>query len=412
MRWPWSGRPSDKDADPIPDTSAASQPRESSSSSSLANFPAIKQFTSWTDSLNKTDWTHYRDPHTWVPPALAVGAALGFSAFYRSYLRRIPTTNHIRPNFFRKRSLLGRVTSVGDGDNFHMFHTPGGRLAGWGWLRKVPSYRKDLKGKTIPVRIAGVDAPECAHFGRPAQPYSGEALDFLTQYLLGRRIRAYLYRRDQYDRVVARIVVRRFFFFKRDVGLEMIKRGLATCYEAKTGAEFGGREAQYRIAEAKAKAKKKGMWSGKLGRDGVASPTGELESPREYKTRMAALDAEKGAAAASSTSSTGAAATATSTTASLGTANTASHSTPSSSSSTSSSIRSTPSAASTSSTTPAASSSPASPASPAAASPAKPAVQTTTPSPSQAAGRPIPGHGGGKGGGSGGWGKGPLPSKR
>ncbi|CAK7225584.1 putative endonuclease lcl3 [Sporothrix bragantina] len=408
MRWPWSGRPSDKDADPLPQTT---QEPQSSSSSSFANFPAVKQLTSWTDSLNKTDWTHYRDPHTWVPPALAVGAALGFSAFYRSYLRRIPTTNHIRPNFFRKRSLLGRVTSVGDGDNFHMFHTPGGRLAGWGWLRKVPSYRKDLKGKTIPVRIAGVDAPECAHFGRPAQPYSGEALDFLTQYLLGRRVRAYLYRRDQYDRVVARVIVRRFFFFKRDVGLEMIKRGLATCYDAKTGAEFGGREAQYRIAEAKAKARKKGMWSGKLSRDGVAStPNGEFETPREYKTRMAALDAEKGmsAAAVSSSSPSGTTATSTSTTATSSAASTVSKPTPS----TTTTTTPTTSAASTASATPTASSSPPPPA----ASPAKPTAsttQTSTPSPSAAAGRPNPGlGGGGKGGGGGGWGKGPLPGKR
>ncbi len=169
----------------------------------------------------------------------------------------------------------------------------------------------------IPVRIAGVDAPEGAHFGRPAQPYSGEALDFLTQYLLGRRVRAYLFRRDQYDRVVARVVVRRFIFFKRDVGIEMLKRGLATCYEAKTGAEFGGREAQYRVAEAKAKARKRGLWSGNMGKStsngtpvgtGSAAP-GEVETPREYKTRMAALDAETAAAgsAAATTAATTAA---------------------------------------------------------------------------------------------------------
>ena len=145
MRWPgWSRRDDSKDAvDPIPDA----QPDASSSSSFPSNLSL--SLTSWTDSLNKTDWQHYRDPQTWMPPALAVGAALGFSAFYRSYLRRIPSTNHIRPNFFRKRSLLGKVTSVGDGDNFHLFHTPGGRMAGWGWLRKVPAYRKDLKGKTV-----------------------------------------------------------------------------------------------------------------------------------------------------------------------------------------------------------------------------------------------------------------------
>ncbi|OAA64315.1 nuclease domain-containing protein 1 [Niveomyces insectorum RCEF 264] len=298
MRWPGSWGESKDNAAAASSSSSSSSSSPSSSSSSFSDIP--KRMTSWADSLNKTDWRQYKDPHTWIPPALAVAAALGFSAFYRSYLRRIPGTSHIQPRFFRRRSLLGKVTSVGDGDNFHLFHTPGGRLAGWGWLRKVPTYRKDLKGKTIPVRIAGVDAPEGAHFGRPAQPYSGEALDFLTHYLLGRRVRAYLYRRDQYDRVVARVIVRRFFFFRRDVGLQMLKRGLATCYEAKSGAEFGGREAQYRVAEAKAKARKRGLWSG-------GSGPGDLETPREYKTRMAAggaTDEATDAAAAAAAANT------------------------------------------------------------------------------------------------------------
>ena len=57
----------------------------------------------------------------------------------------------------------------------------------------------------------------------------------------------------------------------------MLKRGLATTYEAKTGAEFGGLEEKYKAAEAKAKAKKLGMWGGE---------PEFFESPREYKTRM------------------------------------------------------------------------------------------------------------------------------
>ena len=63
----------------------------------------------------------------------------------------------------------------------------------------------------------------------------------------------------------------------RDVSYEMLRRGLATVYEAKVGAEFGGdaMETKYRKAEWWAKLKKKGMWKDK-----------GLESPREYKTRM------------------------------------------------------------------------------------------------------------------------------
>ena len=57
----------------------------------------------------------------------------------------------------------------------------------------------------------------------------------------------------------------------------MLKRGLATVYEAKSGAEFGELENKYRSAEKWAKMKRTGMWSGNKK---------DFESPREYKTRM------------------------------------------------------------------------------------------------------------------------------
>jgi endonuclease YncB( thermonuclease family) len=150
----------------------------------------------------------------------------------------------------------------------------------------------------IPVRIAGVDAPEGAHFGRPAQPYSAEALLWLQNYLTNRRVRCKIWRRDQYERVVASVYVRRgpgpLNIFRRDVGLEMLRRGLATTYEAKTGAEFGGErmETKYKAAEEKAREKGIGMWAGEKSRWwGLRKATGSPESPREYKTRM--KEAEK-----------------------------------------------------------------------------------------------------------------------
>ena len=134
------------------------------------------------------------------------------------------------------------------------------------------------------MRLAGIDAPELAHFGRPAQPYSTEALEWLRNYVLHRRVRAYIYRRDQYDRVVATVFVRRGLL-RRDVGLQMLKSGLATVYEAKTGAEFGKVEARYRRAEWWAKKRRKGIW---------AASKADFESPRDYKARMASLDEAKG----------------------------------------------------------------------------------------------------------------------
>jgi endonuclease YncB( thermonuclease family) len=109
-------------------------------------------------------------------------------------------------------------------------------------------------------------------------------------------VRAYIYRRDQYDRIVAQVYVRRWLF-RKDVGLEMLKAGLATVYEAKTGAEFGTSENKYRAAEERAKAQGVGMWAKstllqKLGGASTRAP----ESPREYKARHTAADKQKKAA--------------------------------------------------------------------------------------------------------------------
>lgn len=90
-------------------------------------------------------------------------------------------------------------------------------------------------------------------------------------------MRAYIYRRDQYDRVVATVWVRRFLL-RKDVGKEMLKAGMATVYEAKMGAEFGEFETKYREMEEYAKKRKLGIWSGKKK---------NFESPRDYKTRTA-----------------------------------------------------------------------------------------------------------------------------
>ncbi|KAH7023218.1 hypothetical protein EDB80DRAFT_33679 [Ilyonectria destructans] len=242
--------------------------------------PPKRRSVSWTESLGTSDPDHFTAAKTWAPTVLFSLAGLSALQLYANYLRRIPGAAYVRPNFFRNRSLFGRVTSVGDGDGFHLFHTPGGRAVGWGWLRKIPERRKELKDRTISIRIAGIDAPELAHFGRPAQPFAAEAHKWLTSYIGNRNVRAYIYKRDQYNRVVATVYVRRFLF-RKNVGLELVKVGLATTYEAKSGAEFGGLQKVYEKAEAKAKKKRKGMWS--------VDPS-KFESPRDYKSKWANQD--------------------------------------------------------------------------------------------------------------------------
>ncbi|MCJ1437071.1 putative endonuclease lcl3 [Xylographa pallens] len=264
MHWPrWSSPPPPPEAEePKTDT----RPSLSLSSWSSANIP--------------TTWSAYLDPAVLLPTAILTSTILISARLYRLYLRRIPRAATISPSFWHKRSLFGTVTSVGDGDGFRLFHTPGGRLAGWGWFpgRRIPR-GKALKDKTISIRLAGIDAPEGAHFGRPTQPGAQEALAFLTAYIQHRRVRAYVYKKDQYERAVATVYVRRWGL-RRDVGYQMLRRGLATVYEAKSGAEFGALEERYREVEGWARGKGRGIWAVKEG----------FESPREYKERMKGVE--------------------------------------------------------------------------------------------------------------------------
>lgn len=280
MQWPgWlSSRRSTKDGD-------------KESEASVSEEPPYQPKGSWQKPLNSADWSQYTSPQTITVSIATAATTIALLRLYKTFLRRIPNVDYLKPGLFRRRSLYGYVTSVGDGDNFHLFHTPGGRWLGWGWLpgRRVDKMKK-LRDKTVHVRLAGVDAPELAHFGRPAQPYGQEALDWLRSFILHRYVRAYPYRRDQYDRVVCTVYRRRWGFFKTDVGHTMIKNGLATVYEAKFGSEFGNSEEAYRAAEAKAKEKKVGMWHepGLVGK--LLGRKRSTESPRQYKTRMASQE--------------------------------------------------------------------------------------------------------------------------
>jgi hypothetical protein len=94
-------------------------------------------------------WQSYLDPRTLLSTVVLTTACIGGYRFYRTFLRRIPAVVNIKPSFFRKRSIFGTVTSVGDGDNFRIYHTPGGYLAGWGVWRPVPRDKKVLKNNTV-----------------------------------------------------------------------------------------------------------------------------------------------------------------------------------------------------------------------------------------------------------------------
>jgi hypothetical protein len=166
MRWPnfWSSSTAQDEEEARNDVRAntSQTPGEvldnilSTTKSPSQSPPRAPKFTDWSSLVNTSLPEHFTSRENLIPTVILTGTCLALYTFYRSYLRRIPAAGNISPEFFRNRSLVGRVTSVGDGDNFRVFHTPGGRLAGWGWLpwRKVPKEKKELKNKTVSCGIA------------------------------------------------------------------------------------------------------------------------------------------------------------------------------------------------------------------------------------------------------------------
>jgi hypothetical protein len=113
------------------------------------------------EPLQSADWrTTLTDPRSVLPAVAAAITSVAAVRLYKTYLRRIPSVDHIKPHYFRQKGVFGRVTSVGDADNFRLYHTPGGRIAGWGWLpwKRVPTKRGDLTDQTVSCQISNLRA--------------------------------------------------------------------------------------------------------------------------------------------------------------------------------------------------------------------------------------------------------------
>jgi len=147
----------------------------------------------------------------------------------------------------------------------------------------------DLKDETIHIRLAGVDAPEAAHFGRPAQPFSEESLAWLKNQVDNKTVYCQLLRRDQYKRIVSFVHLKPrllpgFLVTGKSLSLEMLRAGWAETYE-QAGAEYGRwGKAEFLRLQAEAQAARRGKWKYGLG----------AESPAEYKRRYAAADGGSG----------------------------------------------------------------------------------------------------------------------
>ncbi|GAB0495456.1 hypothetical protein MMPV_006758 [Pyropia vietnamensis] len=167
-----------------------------------------------------------------LPPLSSTSAAAGRVARRSSSLmrgqQRAPVT------------LRGVIVKVTDGDGLRLYHQP--------LLRRLIPLPRDASSskKSISIRLAGVDAPECAHWGKPAQPGGLAARRWLTARASGVRAAVTAHGLDQYGRLVATVRVPRRWAGGRlpGIGWENLSVALAEAGHAQVyyggGAVYGG----------------------------------------------------------------------------------------------------------------------------------------------------------------------------
>ncbi|KAJ1936930.1 putative endonuclease lcl3 [Linderina pennispora] len=167
------------------------------------------------------------------------------------------------------RPIHGIVIDVSDGDTLRLYHTPALQ-----WFSAPPEKKRGMSKWSISVRISAVDAPEVSHFGKPAQPLSNEAKEYLASQVLGKRVTVVPLAKDQYGRIVGSVYYRSMYVFKYDASHEMLKAGLAVLYRGGNAQYNGEKELLERIEE-EAKRAKRGVWGLK----------GKFETPAAYKAK-------------------------------------------------------------------------------------------------------------------------------
>ena len=155
------------------------------------------------------------------------------------------TVDDVPDSYFHKhRYVYGYVERVIDGDTIRVRHRPG---YGVRRQKSQPLEQRGISKDTLSIRIYGVDCPEIAKKkSEVTQPYGEEAKEFTSNLLLHKMVKITFLSKDQYRRAVAAVetVPPRFCgwvpFLKRDLTVELARRGLAELY---TG---GG--AQYNVS--------------------------------------------------------------------------------------------------------------------------------------------------------------------
>ena len=127
------------------------------------------------------------------------------------------------------------------------------------------------------IRLYGVDSPELQKrkSDPPSQPFAEEAKEFTSKMVLGKTVKLKLLRKDQYGRALAKVEGGRSMlppFKKKDLSIELIRKGLATIYTG-GGAEYDGNRQTLEDLQSEARKSKRGVWS----------HGGTIQTPAEFK---------------------------------------------------------------------------------------------------------------------------------
>lgn len=103
--------------------------------------------------------------------------------------------------------------------------------------------------KHYKIRLQGIDAPE------KKQNYGAQCKDKLAALVLNRRVDVEAYKKDRYQRIVAKILLD-----DQDMALELIRQGCGWHYKAYADEQSWRDQRNYAAAEKQARNSKLGLW--------------------------------------------------------------------------------------------------------------------------------------------------------
>ncbi|MBN2060626.1 MAG: thermonuclease family protein [Deltaproteobacteria bacterium] len=122
------------------------------------------------------------------------------------------------------------------------------------WIYDGDTFKAAGNDIEIVVRFVAIDAPEISYRkGEPSQPFGDQSKRMLMDLILNKTVEIKGYGIDKQNRVLAVV-----YYGGRNVGVEMVREGLAEIYRGELPEGLDLRD--YRQAEFRARTSRQGMW--------------------------------------------------------------------------------------------------------------------------------------------------------